>query len=238
MATRPLLRSAGRLATTAAVISAAAYTAYATSSWRGYGNPPPPEADERDDLLDQFMPVYDIVERHRVAVNAPAAVVLTAAKEQDLMQSGFVRAIFKARELVFGATPDDRVQPHGLLAMVTGLGWGVLAERPGREIVVGAITKPWEANVTFRALPVDQFAAYNEPGNVKIIWTLRADPVGEGGSIFRTETRAVATDAAARARFRKYWAFASPGISAIRWLSLRPLKQDAERRAREVEPHR
>ena len=107
----------------------------------------------------------------------------------------------------------------------------MLAERPGREIVVGAVTKPWEPDVTFRAVPPDAFAAYHTPGEVKIVWTLRADPVDSGRSIFRTETRAVATDAFARDRFRRYWSFVSPGVSAIRWLSLQPLKREAERRA-------
>jgi hypothetical protein len=214
-------------------MSAAAYAACVSSAWWGYGHPPAPEPDERDEFLDRFMPHYDVVERHRIAVNAPAAVVFTVAKEQDLMGLPPVRAIFKARALALGASPDERVQQTGLLATVTALGWGVLAERPGREIVVGAVTKPWEANVTFQAIPADQFAAYDEPGRVKIIWTLRADPDDAGGSVFRTETRAVATDATARAKFRKYWAFASPGIAAIRWLSLRPLKYAAERRARQ-----
>ena len=111
------------------------------------------------------------------------------------------------------------------------LGWGVLAEVPDREVVVGAVTKPWEANVTFQALPADQFAAFSQPEFVKIAWTLRADPVDDDTSVFRTETRAVATDATARARFRRYWAFASPGIAMIRRLSLQPLKRDAERLA-------
>ena len=102
---------------------------------------------------------------------------------------------------------------------------------PDRELVVGAVTKPWEPNVTFRALPPDEFAAFREPGFVKIAWTLRADPVDAESSIFRTETRAIATDAAARARFRRYWAFASPGIGLIRRLSLEPLRREAERRA-------
>jgi hypothetical protein len=44
----------------------------------------------------------------------------------------------------------------------------VLADVPEREVVVGAVTKPWEANVTFRALPPDQFAGFAEPGFVKI----------------------------------------------------------------------
>jgi hypothetical protein len=153
-----------------------------------------------------------------------------------LLHVPLVRAIFRARELVLGATPDTRPQPRGLMAQVQALGWGVLADEPGREIVVGGVTKPWESNPTFRALPADEFAAFCEPGYVKIAWTLCADAVGELASVFRTETRALATDATARARFRRYWAFASPGITLIRRSSLRPLKHEAERRARDVEP--
>ena len=59
------------------------------------------------------------------------------------------------------------------------MGWGVLAEIPGREIVMGAVTQPWEADVVFRPLPSAEFAAFAEPGFVKIVWTLRADPVDE-----------------------------------------------------------
>jgi hypothetical protein len=165
-------------------------------------------------------------------VAAPAAVTLIAAREQDLFKLPLVRTIFRTREVVLGAKPSDRPQPPGLLAAVQALGWGVLADVPGREVVVGAVTRPWEANVTFQALAPDEFAAFSAPGFVKIAWTLRADPVDGEASIFRTETRAIATDAIARARFRRYWAFASPGIALIRHLSLRPLQREAERRAR------
>ena len=110
---------------------------------------------------------------------------------------------------------------------------GVLADIPGREIVVGAVTKPWEANVTFHALRPDEFGAFHEPDYVKIVWTLRADPIGETESIFRTETRVMTTDPVARARFRRYWSFFSPGIVLIRWLSLEPVRKEAERQARE-----
>ena len=115
--------------------------------------------------------------------------------------------------------------------MTQHLGWGILAEAPDREIVVGAVTKPWEANVTFHALPCDEFSTFAQPGFVKIAWTLRADPIDTETSIFRTETRAVATDATARARFRRYWAFTSAGITVIRRLLLKPLRREAERRA-------
>jgi hypothetical protein len=115
------------------------------------------------------------------------------------------------------------------------IGWGVLAEVPGREIVMGAVTQPWLADVRFRPLSPAEFRAFREPEYVKIAWTLRVDSTGPGESIFRTETRAVATDQAARVKFRRYWALASPGIRLIRRLSLGPLRADAERRARETQ---
>jgi hypothetical protein len=179
------------------------------------------------------MPSYEVVERHHTRVGAPAEVTLDVAKTMDLFQLPLVRAIFRGRELILGATPDEKLRPRGLLAEVQSLGWVVLAETPAREIVLGAVTKPWEPNVTFRSLAPDKFAAFAEPGYVKIAWTLRADPISQRESIFRTETRVLATSASARARFRRYWAFLSPGIILIRWMSLAPLKAEAERRALE-----
>lgn len=218
-----------RFAAASAAVAAGAYGGYAAVTWYRYGRTPPPNASERDELLDQFMPVYEVVERHRMRVDASAAVTLAAAREQDLLNIPLVHAIFRAREIALRSEPDRRPQPRGLLAATQALGWGVLADVPDREIVVGAVTRPWQANVTFHALPPNEFAAFAEPGFVKIIWTLRADPVDARTSIFSTETRAVATDPEARERFRRYWAFASPGITLIRKLSLRPLRAAAER---------
>ena len=164
-------------------------------------------------------------------VRAPAAITLAAARDQNLLDLPLVRAIFKAREIVLGSAPETRTLPQGLVATVRALGWEVLAEVPDRELVVGAVTRPWEPDVTFHAIAPDQFAAFDEPEFVKIAWTLRVDPIDDQTSIFRTETRAIATDPVARAKFRRYWAFMSPGIALIRRLSLQPLKRDAERRA-------
>ena len=99
---------------------------------------------------------------------------------------------------------------------------------------MGAVTQPWAANVVFRALEPEEFASFHDPGYVKIAWTLRADPVTATTSIFRTETRVLACGPVPRSKFRKYWAFLSPGIILIRLAMLGPLKRDAERRAREA----
>jgi hypothetical protein len=172
-----------------------------------------------------------VVERHHVRVAAPAGVTLEAAKEIDIAAIPVVRAIFKAREVILGSRPEARERRRGLLADMEALGWVVLAEIPEREIVVGAVTQPWRPDVSFRSIPADAFAAFAEAGYVKIAWTLRADVVSGVDSIFRTETRSIATDASARTKFRRYWSFLSPGIVLIRWMLLAPLKAEAERRA-------
>lgn len=213
--------------------AAAAYGAYVATTWMRYGRPAGPRnVDEMDELLDRLMPRYDVVERHRIDVAAPAAVTLEAARAMDLSSTPVVRAIFRARELVMGAERSGEGPSRGFVADMEAIGWGTLAVEPDREIVMGGVTKPWEPNPVFRALPPDEFLAFNDPDFVKIVFTLRADPAGDQRSIFRTETRAVATDASARGKFRWYWALLSPGIILIRKAMLLPLKRDAERRAK------
>jgi hypothetical protein len=213
-------------------VAAGTYAGYVGVTWLRYGHSAPASAEEADPLLDRVIPVYDVAERHRIEIAAPADITFAAACEQDLMALPLVRTIFKAREILLGSEPDTAAHPRGLLVFTKSIGWGVLAEIPGRQIVMGAVTQPWYANVVFRPLPPSEFAAFHEPDYVKIVWTLRADPVGTSESIFRTETRVVTTDAGARAKFRRYWSLLSPGIILIRWASLGPLKREAERRAR------
>lgn len=236
MLTRDQIRTAGRWLAAGAGLAATSYAAYVATTWYHYGRGPRPvRDDERDAFLDQFMPVYDVAERHHVRIAAPAEITFAAASEMYLEQSPIVRGIFKAREWIMRSHPAPGPEPRAFLARMRAIGWGVLAENPGREVVMGAVTQPWLADVVFRPLLSEEFAAFHEPDYVKIAWTLRADPLTATESIFRTETRVVTTSPAARAKFRRYWAFASPGIILIRWASLAPLKAEAERRSRAAE---
>jgi hypothetical protein len=232
-------RAAGKLAKWSAAgmgVGVAAYATYAGVKWLQYGRVgPSKDEDDDDELLDEFMPTYDVVDRHHTHVQAPPEVTFAAACEIELQASPLVRAIFKGRELLLGTTPDDVDRPRGLVALTESLGWGVLAEIPGREVIIGAVTQPWEANVVFRHVAPQEFSEFHEPGYVKIAWTLRADPIGEQHSIFRTETRATATDLDARIRFRRYWSFLSPGITLIRRTMLNSLRVEALRRVRSGE---
>jgi hypothetical protein len=229
--------SAARWLSAGVAVAAASYAAYAGITWYRYGRVDAATGEDLDPLLDRFMPTYDIAERHHVRVAAPAEITLQAATEMDFQQSAVVRGIFKAREWIMRShsTPHDT---GAFLSQMRAMGWGVLAEVPRHEIVMGAVTQPWMADVVFRPLPAEEFAAFHEPNYVKIVWTLRADSLGATDSIFRTETRAVATDPTARAKFRRYWSLVSPGIIAIRWMLLGPLKVEAERRASRTSPGR
>jgi hypothetical protein len=133
--------------------------------------------DEAGRLLDEFIPAYEVVERHHVRVAAPAAIALAAACDMDLAESAIVRGIFRGRELILGAQPDKVRSPRTLLAWAKELGWAVLAETPDREIVLGVVTRPWDAKPVFRPLPPGEVAGFHEPGYAKIAWTLRADRI-------------------------------------------------------------
>jgi len=224
------IRSTGRRLAYGAGLAAGACAAYVGASWLRYGHPPAATGDTRDPLLDRFMPVYDVVDRYQATVAAPAEIAFAAACEIDLRQSAIIRAIFTGRELLLRSAPDMKTRPPGLIAWTRTMGWGVLADVPGREIVVGAVTRPWDANPVFRAIPAEDFAAFDEPDYVKIAWTMRADAAGGQRCVVRHETRAIATDPTARRKFRIYWSFLSPGIIGIRRVALRLVKNEAERR--------
>ena len=233
MVTRRHIAWMGRGIAAGVGLAAASYGAYVATTWLRYGHVAhDTHSDDSDALLDKFMPTYEVAERHHVRVAAPAEITLKAATEMDLQHSGIVSRIFKAREWVMRSHAARDQEIRAFLPQMRALGWGMLAEIPGREIVMGAATQPWMADVVFRPLPPEEFAAFHEPDYVKIVWTLRADSLGAGESIFRTETRVATTDATARAKFRRYWSFMSPGIILIRRMLLGPLKADAERRAR------
>jgi hypothetical protein len=199
---------------------------YMAAIWYRYGRTRPMAGG--DDLLDRFMPLHEVRERHEIRVKAPAEVTFAAARALELVRSPVIRAIFRGRELLMGSTAKASDPPRPFLEEMLTLGWRVLAEEPDREIVVGAVTQPWVADVVFRGIAPEDFARFDEPGYVKIAWTLAASPLGAGESVFRTETRVTTTDSWSRRKFRRYWAVFSPGIVLIRRETLRLVKQAAE----------
>lgn len=181
-------------------------------------------------LLDRFIPRPDVRERFEITIRAPANLVMQTATQFDMQSVPVVKAIFWLRERLMGAGRSAPRKPQGILEETQSLGWGLLAQLPGRLVVCGAASQPWMADVKFSAIAPAEFATYAEPDRVKIAWTLEAEEIGTATTRFAQETRAVATDASAQIKFRRYWRWARFGIIAIRLLMLPAVRRAAERR--------
>ena len=229
---RQMIKTAAQTIAATAAMAAAGYAALVVFNRASYGKVKGFADGAKDSLLDQFIPDPEVAEHHQIDINAPADVVMAAARELELLKSPVIRAILKTRELALGGEPDNRDHPTALIDQMLSIGWVVLAERPGREMVLGSVTQPWQAAPVFRSVPAAEFRDFSEPGYVKIAWTLRADPIDETHATFHTETRICTTDAGARRRFRNYWSFVAPGVEVIRMAMLGPLRRAAEERVR------
>jgi hypothetical protein len=178
-------------------------------------------------LIDQFVPLPDFREQHHIDVHAPAAVVLDIAAKMDIQTLPVVHALIWIRGKVMGAHDAPR-KSTAFLDELKSLGWQVLASVDDGIHVLGVVARPWTADVGFRGVPADRFAAFDEPDLVKIVVTLEAEPIAQGLTRFTTETRVKATDARALRKFRRYWRKVLPGIVLIRLAMLHALKRDAE----------
>jgi hypothetical protein len=167
-------------------------------------------------LLDEVMPDYDVHEVHSLWVPAATDTAYEAVKSvtaQEVRLFGPLMALrtFGRSGRVFGArTP--------LLDQMLAAGFLPLGERPGEEIVVGAIGRFWSPFGN-KPRPVDDFASFAEAGYAKAALNFTVKPE-RGGSQIMTETRIVGTDAVASRKFRRYWLLIRLGSGAIRrsWL--------------------
>jgi hypothetical protein len=123
---------------------------------------------KRDRLLDRFLPRPEAVERYELPIRAPAAVVFEAFRAISLENSAVIRLLMRARRWLMGSRSRHAMPRRPLLSMANEIGWGLLAEARGREFIYGAVTRPWEADVTFQALPPAEFACFSHPGFAKI----------------------------------------------------------------------
>ncbi len=172
-------------------------------------------------LLDRVAPVPALVEVDTVDLAVEPARAWEELRHADLGASPLIRALFAVR------TIPDRVRGHAAGPPTLRLddlhssprqpGFQILAERPGHEVVVGAIGKVWHLEIPFvHVESFDDFRAFSEPGFVKVAWAIRVEPLGERDSRVTIEVRVDATDAASWTKFRRYFTVIGPGSHFIR----------------------
>jgi len=159
--------------------------------------------------LDRVFPNWDFRERHATRVDAPPERVFEAVRTVTLAEMGTFRVLARLRGI---RAPVDRP-----LLEVAGPAWSVLADEPGRELVFGAAGQPWKLRGGLGS---------RDPSHVRMAINWRLE-----GTTLSTETRVLATDAAARRKFRLYWLVIRPFSGLIRRVWLRAIKRRAQRPA-------
>jgi hypothetical protein len=111
---------------------------------------------------------------------------------------------------------------------MVALGWTLLGESPGVELVLGQVGRPWKGDPNLDRAPTtpEEFSGFAEPGFAKIVTSLRVDPYGHDSSILTLETRVATTDDRSRRRFRRYWLLIGPFSSLVRRAALRLLSTE------------
>jgi hypothetical protein len=184
-------------------------------------------------LIDEYLSSYDVVERHHLAIDAPAHVVFDAVRALDLSDSRIVRWLFRLRELpgwCRPGSPDD--QPLGLtLQDLIASGFIMLGERLDEEIVLGVVGRFWTPRGSIRRMDAEAFTVFASPGYAKAAWNFSVSQASEGVTKLATETRVLCLDKASRRIFKLYWALIAPFSGAIRMEALRSIKRAAEARA-------
>ncbi len=181
--------------------------------------------------LDELLPLPRKLEIDSVELAAAPAVVWEHVRNRDLADSGLVRALFALRTLpsrLIGAEQEPRafLRLDDLRSTPEEPGFQLLAESPQRSVTVGAIGKVWQLDIPFVHLAdAHAYAAFGEPGWVKVAWEIRIEALGAGASRLSFEVRVDATDDASWKKFTRYWRLIGPGSHLVRHAILADLKR-------------
>jgi hypothetical protein len=168
-----------------------------------------------------------VADRHEVNVAATAERTYRAVRTVDLAAAPVARLLYAIR---FAPSIGRRHRPSRSVTLddMVRIGFVVLAERPGVEIVLGVAGRFWTPSGAKDALTAGEFTGHARPGTAKAAMSFRVDALGIERSRVVTETRVLCADAAARRSFRRYWRVVRPGSAIIRRLALAQIKREAE----------
>jgi len=184
-------------------------------------------------LIDDYLPSFDVVERHRTKVLAPPSRVFTALRTTDFSSSRVTGVLLALRALpaALARGLGSRAPVRRRSARLDDFcdhGFAILDETPNEELLIGVVGRFWTP--TGELVPTDA-RRFREPlakGLAQGAWNFSIVPDG-AGCVLRTETRVRCADAATRRRFRLYWFFIGAFSGLIRIEMLRAIRRTAER---------
>ena len=172
-------------------------------------------------LIDELLPRFEYGNRYSIDIPCGIERVASAVETYRLDESFVVRLLFRLR----GLQPPGRLRSH-----LVGRGFTVLAESPGRQVVVGIAGRFWALNQQAGLIPVQdarEFIAYAKPGTAKCAATIVMEPLSDTRTRLTTETRVLCCDRAARREFAAYWVLIRPMSAWIRRILLRGVREKA-----------
>lgn len=182
-------------------------------------------------LIDEFMPVYDVMERHEIVIQAPPSSVYAALRTTDFGRAVLVRSLLALRAMPSLLRERSRSADERALTLdgILKAGFVLLSESKDREIVLGLVGKFWTPTGCLEQIDADGFKRESRPGLARAAWNFALEPEASGTRVV-TETRVQCTDASSRRRFRAYWLLVRPFSGLLRTYMLRELRQATERR--------
>ena len=195
-------------------------------------------------LIDRFLPRYDLVVARAGVFRTLPEECYRTARDLDLLGDPVIRTLLGLRSLPQrladrlggsrSATAEAPPRTFRLRDMVgPPIGWILLGEEPGVEIVLGQIGRPWQP-VGASEGPVvapSAFATFDDSGFAKIAFSMGVRPYGIASSILTIETRIALTDPASLRRFTRYWVLVGPFVRLIDRMTLRLLAAELRRSA-------
>src|SRR5437660_2702727 len=178
-------------------------------------------------LIDSFAPHPDAVETHSIIINAGREAVYRALWTADLGGSFIIKLLLGLRSLPGFVSRGFRELPRNqriTLQTLIDSGFGVLVEKPAKEIVLGVTGKFWRPTDTLSPFNREDFDRPVPPGLARAIWNFSLSESGDGKTILFTETRVICGDVSSRRKFRAYWFFVRPFSGLIRQLMLRKVR--------------
>ena len=183
-------------------------------------------------LIDSFAPNPDAVETHSIAINASREEVYDALWTADLGGSLVIKLLLLLRSLpglvAHGFHPRPRNRKVTFQTVIDS-GFGVLAEEPGEEIVIGVTGRFWRPTGNLAPFNRDDFDQPLPAGIAHAVWNFSVSENDGGQTVLSTETRVMCGDVASRRKFRAYWFFVRPFSGLIRRLMLRSVKRVSEK---------
>jgi hypothetical protein len=179
-------------------------------------------------LIDEWMPSFDVAERHETRIAAPREAVWTALRGMEVARPPLVRALFALRVLPMLLTGRGR---SGAKKFAGGdlqsLGFVPLGERPGEEILLGVAGRFWRPSGGLLRVTAEELRGFDRPGFAVGTWNFTVDE--QGGAVrLATETRVRCTDPASRRSFLRYWRIIGPFSGLIRRALLKSIRRSAE----------